>query len=440
MATLAGSCGLVGYDPQCPDSQLVCVTSVRINGGAPRTAGRLLSVELRVLAITGRVSSIRVAEIGSSDDCQAVYADDDWLPYPPESGSYDLPTSPRAGPRKLCAWARSDVGEVSVIEPPVGRPGIDSATVEVRYQLPRITELAVENADTGTTSYAAGDPTRVSFTVVDDLGLADQPVRLFVTESPAIEESWTPIDAPVNGLAAGSTSFSGSVDIRAPSSEPFRVIAVPVNQDGGRGVAAISDIQNGGGWNAYAGSPSVGTGSLAHALHLISANNAKNRLAVDPIRYDTYVIGANLDVLRIDARTGTVERYIEAHPEPNLPDEGELPSEPRLEDPKAVGFDNAGRLYVGDVRSNEDGGVIYQIDPGTRRVRRYAGGGHRHRRLGNTIDGIRLRRRLRLRRGQHPLFPCQLQSWHLERPLADALLAHDPERRRQPGDGLDLRR
>lgn len=384
----AAGCGRLAYSPVGGDGSssradgtaeggVPAGSVVVINDGAAAAIAPVLRVTITLPAGTTAMLA-RVEQADASGDCQARYADDRWEPYTAPSTIYERWVQPTEGTKKLCLWTKDASGNVGVISPATGTLGVDMDTIEYQTaNLPVVEMLSVVNDANGTRSYAPGDAVRVSFVVTDAEALATDPIDLYYTTESAEAEAWTPIVTGFGGLIGEPTRHEGSYTGFTAPAGPFRVKIVARDAAGNLGVPVLSDVQNAAGWGVYAGSADRGIGSVARAATMQSYAFRNSSFAISPITNDMFVTDENHGVIRVDARTGLVERFLH-HGTPNLPDDGPLPERPTISIGATLGFDPAGRLYVGGREGPSDPTMsarIHQIDLATRRCRKYVGGG-----------------------------------------------------------------
>jgi hypothetical protein len=207
---------------------------------------------------------------------------------------------------------------------------------------------------------------RATWQVSDVEGLAGTPIDLEVTTNGV---TWDPLAV---GVGNGPT---GSIDLPAPSS-PYIVRLTVTDRAGNRGVRGFSDLINAPGWSIYAGSPDHAVGGAARSLELAFGENSSYKFAVEPATLDAYAWDRDTGIIRIDGATGQTEKLIGIS-NPNLPDDGQLPVDATVQFDPSLQFGPDGMLYISAGRGTPElnSAVIYQIDPRTRHVRRYLGGG-----------------------------------------------------------------
>jgi hypothetical protein len=358
------------------DTEAPVVTSVEIEGGAATTGRNTVNLAVTVEDASPPIE-VRVANAHpATNDCQSEYADDGWQAYADPVGTYPVTVSVIYGTKKVCAWAKDSLGNVSVIEPSGGTLGVDMDTIEYEVgTLPVITRLEVSNdtagPNLGSRTYQPGDQVRVEWTVTDAEGLSNNPIYLYYTTD---NESWTPILENHGGLSGNPKDYAASyTGFLAPASDYFRLKLVVWDMAGNTGIAAMSDAQNTGDWSVYAGSTDRGVGGTGLATGLLTFQDELSiQDAMDPTTHDLYSLD-RCELVRQDARTGLVSRVMGCGTI-NLPDEGPLPAEPMLGLVTGLRFDSDGLLYIlSGVYYNNC--KIYQVDFKNSYVRAYLGGG-----------------------------------------------------------------
>jgi hypothetical protein len=356
------------------------VTSVELEGGAATTERNTVSLVVTVQDGLPPIE-VRVANAHpATDDCQGEYADDGWQAYADPEGIYPVSLAVVPGTKKVCAWAKDSLGQVSLIEPSTGTLGVDMDTIEYETGTPpMITRFEVTNdtagLNLGTHTYQPGDQVRIEWTISDVEGLADNPVDLYYTTN---GESWTPILESHGGLVGNPSDYVDSyTGFVAPGSDFFRLKLVAKDMAGNTGIPALSNSQNTADWSIYAGSADTGVGGTGLGMALsTSMADYTIRFDVDPTTNDLYALSTT-ELVRIDARTGIVSRVMTVGTN-NLPEEGSLPAEPELDPITQLRFDSHGLLYLFTMPNHNHNDVdlkLFQIDLQARSVRSYLGGG-----------------------------------------------------------------
>ncbi len=314
--------------------------------------------------------SLRLTEVLHNAPC--VYADDGWRtadvagPTAPSGQRQSFVLTPLDGQKRICVWAKDDAGNVS-------SAGFD----EIDYfvgNIPMVRSFSVLNdkvgdPNFGTRIYAAGDPVKIDWQVTDVEGLTAQPIALDFTTD---ETTWQPITAAF-GPPAGETSYTGTyTGFVAPSSGVFRVRIRATDQNGNTSITVTSDVMNAPGWSIYLGTSNIGEGGGGLAAELQSRWTMP--VAIDPSTNDIYATNYGVGLMKLDAHTGLVSRFIRQGAI-NLPDDGPLPENPSAP-VSNVFFDGNGRLLMqmepnGYWSTNST--IVYQLELASGYVKRLLG-------------------------------------------------------------------
>jgi hypothetical protein len=361
------------------DQTAPVLSQVQVNSGAANVS--IPFVTIKVAATDSyNTFQIRLKEADGTLNCQAVYADDGWVAYTGASQNYSFQISTGDGTKKVCAWTKDSVGNISAISPETGVLGVNMDTIEYFVgNPPVVTSLTVTNdrigADFGTTKYQLGDPVKIAWTITDQEGLADQSVALsYSTDG----NSWTEVPGTY-GTTSGhpTTSTSSYSGWGAPSTGYFRIKIVAYDASGNSSIAILSNTQNTDGWQIFAGTTDRGVGGTGKAALLTNSLGGDSmKAAVDVTTNDIYVVDDISSIKKYDAKTGVVSTFLWGGTT-NLGNSGTLSAASRIlvGAHTEIASDGQGRIYVNENGSYESGQVIYQIDPATLAYRRYLGGG-----------------------------------------------------------------
>jgi len=276
------------------------------------------------------------------------------------------------GVKKLCAWVKNAAGLVSVISPAAGTADVDMDTIQyANSSPPQVTSFSVTNPSDGSTSFAAGDLVKISWTVTDSLGLDNNPITLEYTTNGT---TWTTIESAYGNLTGNPTSYTYDYyGFNAPSSGFTRVRIKGKNVTGQYSNTVLSQALNGGRWSIYAGNKDRGVGASAKSLLLYKSSSTHGFYAVSPKTNDIYVIDDSNAVIKIDGRTGLSSTFL-VYGITNFVDGGIMTPGASRARPASVAFDSNGYLYVvvwgTDANTSS---VVWQIDPSTNITRRYIG-------------------------------------------------------------------
>ena len=245
---------------------------------------------------------------------------------------------------------------------------------------PLVSRFVVTNGtpgpNLGTRTYAAGDTLAIEWTVSDVEGLhPTRPLDLYMTTD---NRDWSAVGQGCCATGGRPKAYAGSFSgLVAPSASYFRLKLVARDMAGETSFPALSDAQNTGRWNTYAGSADSGANGSARATALRYEGETSATFAVDPSSGDLYALDLRSGVLRLDAASGAVSVALHVDTETNLPSDGPLPSRPTVQSNSVLQFDSDGLLYVlsASLENYDLSHTIYQIDLANRYVRAYLGGG-----------------------------------------------------------------
>ncbi len=339
--------------------------------GADSTGTVFVQLRLEVNDPLSPTLAYRLRETNETGNCQALYANNDWSA--PQASPALLPfrLTPVDGIKKVCAWARDAAGNVNVIASPTAAAGPDRDTIAYFIDNPpEVTAFDVAHGATGTT---------ISWTVTDEgpqAGLTGTPITLSYY---TVSVGWQSI---VNGYGPGGGDivppYSDSYTWSSRPGEPYRVRIVALDKNDNTSIPIVSDLRPAdGNWSIAAGNDQSGIGGSARSFDAYWRLAFMQSLAVDPIRGDVYLFHSTHGLVRLDVRTGHVERFIDYGVDNLLSNGGDWPAAPTAQQ-VAPAFDSQGRLYVKTMTADPaGGGIIYQVDLSTTpfQVRHYLGGG-----------------------------------------------------------------
>ncbi len=337
--------------------------------GDASTGTVFVQVRLEASDPLSSMLAFRLRETFETGDCQALFANNDWSA--PQASPALLPfrLTPTDGIKKLCAWARDIAGNVSVIPTPTAPAGPDRDTIAYFVDNPpEVTTFDVAHGVSDTV---------ITWTVNDaepQAGLAPTPISLsFYTAS----GGWQPIADAVGPLTP-PLPYTDSYMWAARPAEPYQVRIVALDKNGNTSIPVISDVRPADpAWSIVAGNADPGLGGSARSFDARWSMSIMQAMAADPKNGDIYFHHTTHGLLRLDVRTGRVERFVDEGPDNLLDEGGDWPTTPsaRVVSPA---FDHQGRLYLKtDAFSATEGGKIYQVDLSVTpfRVRHYVGGG-----------------------------------------------------------------
>ncbi|MBT3983607.1 MAG: hypothetical protein HOE90_19790 [Bacteriovoracaceae bacterium] len=371
---------------------VVSATGIIDNQGTPSDGIiTLRDININVTASDAGIGLTHVKVAESVDaDCQNDYADSGWVVYSASPTSLPLTTSPVAGNKKICAWGKDSVGNVSTIttNSAAGTSLVDTDSVELSAgTAPSFTALTVDDGGGGTT-FALSAPVTVSFTVADGEGLATNAVEIYY--------STDNIDFTNLGLAAagvgdsttdGSNTTGGSgeilswthstVSFLAPTTAFFRLKLV-VTDGNGNTATQYSQLMNTLGWEIYAGNDANGNGDSALSAYIGPfQDKAPDHRIIETSNGDIYISDATY-MRKITASTGVIDNYLDTA-------ESAVSGVPGPVSGAKVGIvhgitkDTSDNIYI-TARSNGNSTLatnmrIYKIDTSADTISEYAGGG-----------------------------------------------------------------
>jgi hypothetical protein len=370
------------------DSSAPVISSVIINDGATYAGTSLVNVKVNVSdnVSTGAQISVRLGLANAStSDCQSEYANNNWSPWTNANTNFSFSITPIDGVKKICAWAKDTLGNISVFSSPsTGVDGVNESSII--YQTgnpPTIASFSVvRTSDSGHVA-TAGDPLTISWSAADAEGLDNNPVNIsYSTDNITWKDITTNADIAVTANRTWRGSLSGNptsasdvvTTFNAPSTGYFILKIQSKDQAGNTSIFVLSPTFNTGNWSIYAGTKDRGDGGTGKSAALTGAG-LFSLFAINPLNGDIYSVDHTYGIRKLDAQTGLVSTYIK-NGTLNLSSNGAMPANPAM----IIGvninliFDSKGRLYVG-VPQGGYGSIIYQIDVANSYSRLYAGGG-----------------------------------------------------------------
>ncbi len=361
-----------------------------VDEGADGYIGTVLArVQLSAEDAQAAAVRFRVKET-TSGNC--TLAEDAWGPLGGLSQEQSILLTAVDGPKKVCAWARDELGNTSLLSGAgIDNVDTDSITLQIGNP-PRVTFFEVDrydalapNAPTGSRIIGPSDDVRVRWRISDVEGLSDNPITLAIAGPsglvPIVEDYGGLSGNPQEYPPAGGDPFvyvwtpPGGFDRTAP----FRLRIVAKDKSGTTSVPILSDVTNTPSWSVYAGNPDFGFGGSGVSAQVAPycSGGTSSQFAIDPLTNDIYATDYLQGIVRLSAQTGIVERFI-GYGTTNLPAGDSfapiLPS--HVVYSVFLHFDRNGYLYVAPCAlGTTTSAFIYQIDVGTKQSRRYLGGG-----------------------------------------------------------------
>jgi hypothetical protein len=389
MADAAGNSTTAETNTFTIDSTAPVLSSVNINDGATYAGTALVSVKVNVSdnVSTGGQISIRLAAANvSTGDCQSEYANNSWAAWTDANTNISFTITPTDGTKKICAWAKDSLGNISVIaSPSTGTDGVNEDSILFQVgNPPAIASFSTVKTSTGGLIASSGDALTLSWSATDAEALDNNPVNISYTTD---NSTWKDITTNasittatnrtwVGSLTGNPTSGSGTITtFTAPSSSYFKLKIQSKDQAGNTSSFVSSQPFNTGSWSVYAGTKDRGDGGTGRSASL-SGEGYTKLFAINPLNGDVYASDNQKGIRKLDAKTGLVSTFITGTTN-NLPANGALPATPSIPagNYNDLTFDSKGRLYIGMIQSGGFATVIYQIDIANSWVRQYAGGG-----------------------------------------------------------------
>lgn len=329
------------------------------------------------------VASVRFHVPTGAGDCQAGYADDNWIDFLGSGNGHSFEIPAIEGTVKVCAWVKDIAGNVTTINPSAGTQGINMDTISYEVGNPPIISsfTAVNNTagpNFGTHTFNAGDQVLISFNVTDVEGLSNNPISIHWTSD---NITWTPIVENYGGLSGNPTSFNATyTSFNAPSNSYFRIKLSAIDLSGNNSITAMSKPKNTGNWQIYAGSKDKGIGGSARAAQLFKGgDNGGQSVITNPFNNDMYILSYGTGLLKFSASTGKITMLIPDAEESNFNDGDTI--DPNTHTINAyysrieIAADN--KMYLS---TSFPGGLhyhnkIYQIDLQTFKIKEFFGGG-----------------------------------------------------------------
>lgn len=356
------------------DSIPPLLQSLNINDNAVSTGLPFINMKASVTDNLSLVSHLRFAETSSGSNCQTLYADTGWVPYVNGTTPIGFAIAAVDGTKKICAWAKDQVGNVSTITG-VGSLGVDAQTIDYFVgNPPVITSFSVTNS-TGGTSFTAGDSVYINWTISDVEGLSNSPVSLSVSVNGG---AYTQIVSGYGSLTGFPTTYSFSYSSFAAPAGVFRIKIIASDANGNTSNPVISNVMNGGAWSVYMGTSDSGIGGSANGVSLYKATFgiSGNQFAVNPVNGDIYAVSYLRGIIKLSASTGVTSTFL-THNSSNFVDGMSLGTLRGNTNNMAINFDSGGRLYISNPEGIETAYSvkIWQVDLENNKIHLYAGGG-----------------------------------------------------------------
>lgn len=326
------------------------------------------------------VKSIRLKNAHTvTKECHSEYADDNWQIYSGGLQRYSTPLIPGDGEKKICVWAKDNAGNVTVMSPVLGTLNINMDTVLYEIGNPPVITAFSVLSSLGEPEFALNEDVLINWTITDEEELSVNPVSLYYTTSSATNANWTLIATNYGNIGTGKTTSSGNyLSFKAPSAGFFRVKIVAKDIAGNTSLSTEKTL-NTGNWSIFAGTldPGVGGSALGVRLKSVSSNLTSMYAAINPKTNDAYVVSYGQGIYKLDAVSGKVEMFIN-HGIKNFSDGDTITTSTATPATEVkLMFDNNGLLYLIETSTLNafDGSIIWQINPITKVIKKYLGGG-----------------------------------------------------------------
>jgi hypothetical protein len=290
------------------------VDEVIIANGATNIFSINTVVSVRASDSILSVTHIKVANANpNTGDCQSMYTNTGWITYAETPTILNHTVLPGDGPKKICAWSRDSIGNVSIISPSQGLQSVNTDTVNYDIgTIPVITEFNTTNNSAGdlfnTNNYNLGDAVNIEWTIEDQEGLSSSPVSLYYTLNETVWHEITNEFGNAEGLTLYSDNFTS---FTAPSSSFFRLKMIAKDKEGNKSIEAFSSPANTGNWTIYAGTTSSGIGGPANTVQLIKEvyGMGLGNFGINPKNGDVFYSSSSQGIVKLDAATGYTEFF-----------------------------------------------------------------------------------------------------------------------------------
>lgn len=299
------------------------------------------------------------------------------------------------GTKKICAWVKDAVGNVSTHLNGQGTPDVDTDSIKFEVgNIPKVTLLTAVNSANSSLIAEVNEDVTVAFNVTDVEGLHNNPLSFEYTLNnsswyPLVDSSGTPLTS-YGGLTGNPTDFNSQVTIKAPSSSYFRIRLKASDKAGNDSLVAYAAPLNTHPWLIYAGSTDSGLGNSALATSFSGQPNyGYSTFAFDPVRGDLYVKDSGSGIIKIDIKTSKSSLFLRSGATNlSLPNSGTFDFNTHtLSGQYVFDFSQDGWLYINAQTTNLGArGKIYRINPETKEVQYLAGSGSEFTDLSNPFN------------------------------------------------------
>jgi len=360
------------------DTQAPVISSVILNGGNTYSGTPFVTASVAATDIATPIE-VRLAEANAiTGDCQSEYADNNWRTYTNSLTVLSYVVSNSDGSKKVCVWAKDDLGNTTVMAPTQGVANVNYD--EIIYEVgnvPQITYLKLSNNSSGvnfgTENYNLGDDVKIEWTATDVEGLFNSPITIEYTTD---NTTWLPVISDYGSLVGNPTTYSDSYStFTAPSAGFFKLKIIAQDRSNNLSVPIISNAQNAGNWSVYAGTTDRGVGSSAASSSVSINNNSGNIFAINKVNNDIYFTDRSKNIQRMDSATGLTNIFINSGTN-NLGLSGTINSSSKINTRYTrLVISNDGVMYLMEAIGSNSSGKIYAIDLDSLDYTLYAGGG-----------------------------------------------------------------
>lgn len=288
------------------------------------------------------------------------------------------------GTKKICAWVKDYLGNISTHVNGIGTDGIDMDTIKFEVgNIPQITALNAQNTSNGNLIAELNEDVSVFFNVTDVEGLHNNPLTF---EYSLNNTNWYILN-DINGnplvnygnLSDNPTVFNGSLTIKSPSSSYFRIRLKAVDKAGNDSLISYAAPLNTHPWLIYAGSTDSGLGNSALATSFSGQPNyGYSTFAFDPIRGDLYVKDSGVGIIKIDIKTSKSSLFLKSgFTTMSLPSSGNVDANLHvLSSYYSFDFSPDGWMYINaQISTSTSSSKLYRLNPETMEIQYLAGGG-----------------------------------------------------------------
>lgn len=378
------------------DTVAPTLSTVMINGGSEYTPQPIVNVA--VTAAEGSGLRIRVLNAATHAGNCPNYADDNWQNQTSATTTLNHVLSSGDGLKKVCVWLKDQAGNHTVIAG-AGVQGQNMDKIDYSSGSPPVaTQFEAINDSggdfQGTVSANANDPLRITWTVSDAEGLANNPIYLDYTTDGVV---WMPIESGYGGLSGNPLSYASVyLGFSAPVNTFFRIRMRVKDLAGNTSLEYYSNSFNTNPWSVFAGNKGRGEGGSAKSALVLRHSSNRPVYTMNPKTGDVYYVDNGVGLFKVSAATGIVTKLV-AHGTGNISGSGVLNANHRVfSNYDSVFFDNNGWMYlVTSSSSSTSTPVIYttsrrviRINPETLEFTTYLNGGSYYGNAGTNATNV----------------------------------------------------